>query len=152
MNLRSLASYLMTVDPKAFDMDEYYMAGEGIWQLHSLLKDGSLIRYECGTVACAVGHGPGAGVMPTLQDGSWPNYAARVFGANSDPARGEDTLVHTWCFHGQWADIDNTPDGAAKRITYMLKHGVPSFVDDDSPKLYAHVVVPLPALEEDEAA
>jgi hypothetical protein len=142
----------MTVDPEAFDMAEYYQFGKGIWPLTSLLRDSLLIRYECGTIACAVGHGPGAGIMPTLADETWPNYAERVFGAFSDPA--EDILVHAWCFDGIWSEHDNTPEGAAKRIIYMLDHGgVPSVGNEKKAMLlYAAVVVPLPELEQDEAA
>ena len=30
-----------------------------------------------------------------------------------------------WCFSSRWADIDNTPTGAALRIEWLLNHGLP---------------------------
>lgn len=30
-----------------------------------------------------------------------------------------------WCFSAYWEDLDNTPTGAAKRIRYLVKYGLP---------------------------
>lgn len=137
----------MTIDPKAFDMVEYYRFGQGLWQLASVLKEHGFVKYECGTVACAVGHGPGAGIAPMADDCTWQRYAARVFGAD----RLMDDIVHGWCFDGAWTVLDNSPTGAAQRIVYMLQHGVP---EDFTTAVYVYrdTHVPLPDLEEDEAA
>ena len=146
-NLRTLATHLMTIDPRAFDMSEYYRFGHGLWQLASVLKNEGFVKYECGTVACAVGHGPGAGISPIAEDCTWQRYAARVFGAD----RLDDDIVHVWCFDGAWSAMDNSPTGAAQRIIYMLEHGVP---EDFAKAVYVYrdTPVPLPELELEEAA
>ena len=37
----------------------------------------------------------------------------------------ENSPEFGWIFDGGWARWDNTPHGAAKRIDYLLEHGVP---------------------------
>lgn len=68
----------------------------------------------CGTIGCAVGHGPYAGI-PKLGTETWTQYTSRVFGVASL------TPAWEWMFAGIWAGIDNTPLGAAKRIWYYLE-------------------------------
>ncbi len=70
----------------------------------------------CGTVGCAVGHGPYAGIRK-FKNETWREYSNRVFGLDSEE--------WDWCFCGGWVYVDNTPKGAAKRIEYLLNHGVP---------------------------
>lgn len=83
---------------------------------------------DCGTVACAVGHGPAAG-LPAIEDDEgmgedWYDYSDRVFEL-TDPE-------WMWCFCGAWKATDNTHQGAAKRIRYMLEHGAPENADDQA--------------------
>jgi len=84
----------------------------------------------CGTVACAIGHGPAAGVAPQGGEG-WSDYTIRAFGDGENDTSDRDTRVgvYTWAFHEAWAHYDNTPLGAAQRIRYALKHGVPILWD-----------------------
>ncbi|MBD9544288.1 hypothetical protein IB276_33115 [Ensifer sp. ENS04] len=111
-NLLQLAAYLDIVAQDAFNMGSY-----------SLDEDGEKIDpnvSECGAVACAVGHAPNAGLPVLLSDGNdWVTYSRRVFGL----APGEEPWK--WCFAGSWEWRDNTPAGAAKRIRYLVEHGVP---------------------------
>lgn len=72
------------------------------------------IEWQCGTVGCAVGHGPAAGIAP-LPNESWPAYAERVFML--------DQRKWLWCFSPHWSHIDNTAVGAAARIRYLLHYG-----------------------------
>lgn len=146
VNLRKLASYLITIDPHSFSMDQYYKRGCGIFELGSLLYGDGFVKYECGTVACAVGHGPGAGIAPQRLDCSWARYSDRVFGATTM----DDDMVHRWCFDQTWESCDNSPTGAAQRIIYMLEYGIP---DDFENAIYAYrdVHVPLPPLEDEVA-
>lgn len=69
---------------------------------------------ECGTVACAAGHGPAAGIEKTVE--IWEHYIHINF-INDEYQR-----ELFWCFSGWWVDVDNTPKGAAKRIFYMLEN------------------------------
>lgn len=60
---------------------------------------------ECGTVGCAVGHGPYAGI-PKLPTENWVTYSERVFGISK-------ATEWSYCFSGAWSRYgrDNTPQG-----------------------------------------
>jgi hypothetical protein len=110
-NLAKLAAYLRTLpaDYRDFDMSTF-------------CRGGNIPRVvPCGTAACAVGHGPSAGVEPIAEDTSWLAYADRVFGADCD--------AHYWMFGGGWGERDNTVLGAAARIEHTLAHGCPIDAD-----------------------
>ena len=113
-NLLKLAAYLETLpdDYEQFDMSEYMMKQDGkYWEavyVHELPKN------DCGTVACAVGHGPAAGIR-VYGDIDWESYSDRVFGEFEDDYFGWDYM-----FSASWSCSDNTPKGAAARIrTYV---------------------------------
>lgn len=104
-NLKKLADYLLSGNLKAeFDMGMFSDRGS-----HSI---------SCGTVGCAVGHGPYAGI-PKDANETWYDYARIVF-------NGYDINLFDWLFGGEWYHYDNTPEGAGKRILYALKYGVPT--------------------------
>ena len=87
-------------------------------------QDLDTICYPCGTVACAAGHGPAAGIAVPEGVDDWNSYCHEVFDA--DPlGEAAQQSVYTWLFTGAWKDTDNTPQGAAKRIYYYLEHDVP---------------------------
>lgn len=103
-NLRILADYLESEELKAaFSMETYSEAG-------------AEYKPVCGSVGCAIGHGPYAGI-PKAAEEAWAEYTERVFDLDMNELR--------WCFSGLWAKYDNTPQGAAKRIRYLLEHGAP---------------------------
>ncbi len=107
-NLRKLAGYLMQPTLRAkFDMVDF--VGE-----ISCLEMSRLT--ECGTIGCAVGHGPYAGI-PKSKDEIWSFYSYRVFGLEDD--------YWDFCFSDIWGMVDNTPHGAAKRILVLLDSGLP---------------------------
>ena len=115
-NLAKLAAYLITlpVNYRNFSMIDYFITEHE--------NDGRLFPAEvgaltdCGSVACAVGHGPAAGVR--AKDGeTWSQYEDRVFGLSNKE--------WAWCFHNEWVYTDDTPHGAARRILHMLEYGVP---------------------------
>jgi hypothetical protein len=101
-NLAKLAAYLRGPLKARFDMSFLYWGHD-----------------ECGSVGCAVGHGPLAGIERRERE-QWVKYACRAFRAD-----GADFMVWHWCFDGFWWTFDNTPDGAADRIDYMLANGIP---------------------------
>lgn len=115
-NLLKLAAYLETlpVDSRKFDMSAFVHA-PGSW-LNFRPSDVPERYAECGTVACAAGHGPLAGIKPKDREG-WGEYVDRVFALSNDE--------FGWCFTGGWSAIDNTPHGAAARIRWMLDKGLP---------------------------
>jgi hypothetical protein len=112
-NLLKLAEYLEHLPPeREFDMstfaDRYDLIPFTLSVAH---------RLECGTIGCAVGHGPCAGIDPEPGE-EWTCYSDRVF-----VEHGSDEW--DWLFDMEWADVDNTPQGAAARIRYLLEHGLP---------------------------
>jgi hypothetical protein len=101
-NLRTLAEYLLSGDLEAdFDMRTY---GD-IESIHR--------SENCGSVGCAVGHGPYAGIPKRKEEG-WFWYAERVFGVY-------DSLLFQYLFSSEWKGYDNTPQGAANRILAFLE-------------------------------
>lgn len=111
-NLLKLAAYLETLpdDYEQFHMFEYMKDDEGfvLWQPQT-------VQPGCGTVACAVGHGPSAGIR-LYGDTNWDSYVDRVFGY----------LLHNgfeYMFGADWTYTDNTPKGAAARIRTYVELG-----------------------------
>jgi hypothetical protein len=108
-NLRKLAAYLLEGDLKAdFNM----------WKFSSHGKDEDE-ETDCGTVGCAAGHGPYAGIQK-LETEDWWQYTYRVFGFKATKDERWD-----WVFHGGWSHVDPSPQGAAKRILNLLENGLP---------------------------
>lgn len=110
-NLAKLAAYLRTLPAEYpdFAMDDFTATGERLAN-----------RAECGTAACAAGHGLHAGIA-ALPGETWMDYSERAFAPDDHSPSAWD-----WCFSGSWSDVDNTAHGAAARIEYMLACGVPA--------------------------
>lgn len=133
-NLEKLAAYLeaLPVTYEHFDMEGYASNIKLTDFDHVMYSDPSAATVTCGTVACAVGHGPAAGipllekhlvVIPSLTGGAayhdidWDDYSE-----NFAPTGDRDWA---WMFSSSWASIDNSPFGAAARIRYYLDRGMP---------------------------
>jgi hypothetical protein len=116
-NLLKLAAYLETLpdDYEQFDMTGYMMARDGHYWDSLEIEERS--KPVCGTVACAVGHGPAAGIR-LYGDHSWEDYSDRVFGEFEDTPSCWDYM-----FSSIWSEIDNTPKGAAARIRKYVALG-----------------------------
>lgn len=106
-NLNKLADYLAKKRSKN-DFDINVFCDENT----------SIYSTTCGTVGCAIGHGPYAGIKK-LKNEDWFEYSVRVFGFSSF------SQEWMWCFDSGWSNTDNTPTGAAKRIRYLLQRGLP---------------------------
>lgn len=108
--------------PEQFSMT-YYFDSPDIEELDdyapaALYRTADPVNH-CGTVACAVGWAPAAGVKLRKKDECWSSYCDRVFGFD------DFSNAFDWMFNGNWRWKDNTPQGAAKRITYFLNWGAP---------------------------
>lgn len=127
-NLAKLAIYLESLPPsyKHFDM-QGYAAHNGVCQLADsprilAAKKPNEFLANCGTVACAAGHGPAAGIKFARDEvgeqwALWSSYVGRVFGA------GEGSCDFDFLFASFWQDYDNHHYGAAARIRYFLATG-----------------------------
>jgi hypothetical protein len=80
----------------------------------------------CGTLGDVVGHGPYAGIEK-WENEDWLGYSSRCFIPLSfyDSWKLDITKEWAWCFSTDWHKVDNTPEGAAKRILILLEKGVP---------------------------
>lgn len=137
INLLKLSEYLWALpdDYKHFDMGIFFGLSndDTDWDsvdanikknFHTPYGYDASIYKHCGTAACAVGHGPNAGIISTQDDIDWNSYADRVFGCNAN-SYGE------FMFGGNWSQFDNTTKGAALRIWYVLMNGFPQFEEYD---------------------
>jgi hypothetical protein len=101
-NLRTLADYLLSGNLKAeFDMTAY---ADPKNYSHST---------ECGTVGCAIGHGPFAGIAKGEEE-EWEDYVNRAFGT-------DQYEIFMYLFDSEWKYFDNTPQGSANRILAFLE-------------------------------
>ena len=133
-NLRKLANFLLSLpeDYRHFDMETYYYNPDqsDSSEVGEMLAASHLLNSPCGTIACALGHGPAAGIPVHDFDEEWIDYCERAFGVNYIPwdehtnmsehvlAVTADPMIdpYEYMFGGHWADVDNTPHGAARRI------------------------------------
>lgn len=84
----------------------------------------SFVGYSsCGSVGCALGHGLYL-IEPRLRFESWENYYLRVYGLDVNDPQGD--AEWEWCFSEDWSMVDNSPEGAADRIEYLVEHGLPT--------------------------
>lgn len=115
-NLTTLAAYLRTLPANYpdFEMSDFVQDG-----------DNYFAHVACGTAACAIGHGPMAGIAPNVGE-EWFAYSERAFIPRPDDVEG-DTVEEpwNWCFASEWSSTDNTVHGAAARIEYLLENGCP---------------------------
>ncbi len=100
-NLKKLSSYLKGELKADFNMANYAAL---------------VYNTTCGSVGCAIGHGPYAGI-PKYKEEHWIDYSFRVFNISSND--------WYWCFSADWASTDNAALSAATRIDWLIEHGLP---------------------------
>ena len=140
-NLDKLATYLESLpdDYEHFDMSAYYsMAGDEM-DVYDIYDDNLHAPHSCGAVACAVGHGPAAGVPVPRGINSWFSYSLGSFGlalhgsSRNGQTRNESEAA-AFLFSERWAVFyQNKARHAAQRIRILLSKGEPpkcwSFTD-----------------------
>lgn len=119
-NLTKLSTYLaaLPIGYDHFNMDHYFVDGNRK-TADTPVTIAEVVPSACGAVACAVGHGPAAGIPISPKHTSWNVYSETVFDMATD------TLEWEWCFSDIWSEYDNTPQGAAHRINWLLQYGEP---------------------------
>jgi hypothetical protein len=127
-NLKQLADYLAALpeDYAHFDMRVYYWH-YGVCPAFGQVKAGVYDLHGCGSVACALGHGPAAGIEIPEDCEYWQDYID-LFTPVPDYAP-----IFQWCFDYDWKQVDNSHQGAAKRIYWLLEKGIP----EDGPEQMA---------------
>lgn len=117
-NLRKLAVYLLGLPKgyKHFYMGNFYEVGDREFQPNRV----TIPEMSCGAVACALGHGINAGIKCTKSIDDWIDYGNENFINHK-----KEYSKWQWCFSGNWEWTDNTPQGAGKRILWLLENGLP---------------------------
>ena len=107
-NLLKMADYIETVPQHRFDMKSYRYWDES--------------EPECSSVGCIIGH------CTILDNEDLP----RLWSGKIDFNEWSEKFIGTkeysawrYLFGGEWEHIDNTPEGAAKRIRYYVANGLP---------------------------
>lgn len=111
-NLQKMADHIRTVPQEMFDMDH--------WR-----EDDDFESVSCNSVGCAVGH-----CVHLDTENKIPRDPAKGTIYFSSWASGYTGLVSwgdefTWCFDSEWRKSDNTQEGAALRIEYLINKGLP---------------------------
>ena len=110
-NLQRMADYIRTIPQEKFDM--------GLW------RNGQEYEPECDSVGCVIGH---CTVLDAENIENFIGFRDRIdFAKWSQFFTGidADSAAWYWCFDGDWHYRDNTPEGAARRIEWLIKNGVP---------------------------
>lgn len=127
-NLKKLADYLEVLpqDYAHFDMGYYFDSPDSYledpWEISK--KD----YHTCGTVACAIGHSPLLFKCGNID--SWDDLAREKFGISVSSWMYDDT-EWDFLFSSSWSIVDNTAQGAGKRINWFLENGLPDEWDYD---------------------
>ena len=146
-NLEKLASYLENLpeDYQHFGMQTYVTPTDMAALKKYAENNGGV--HTCGTSACALGHGPAAGILFPDDDKFWERtQSAYLFDEKGTPQwvdgpfrlpnwdaycfefflpEDNNHELWSWCFGPSWSRIDDTPKGAAARIRYFLAKDVP---------------------------
>jgi hypothetical protein len=109
-NLQRMAEYIRSIPQNRFDMSVFR-------------EDDKDNGHECQSVGCAIGHCTALDTRPLPKDlGNSILYNTWLHGFTGIEMYTEE---YYWCFGQYWDLTDNTPEGAALRIEWMLKNGVP---------------------------
>jgi hypothetical protein len=131
--LEKLAAYLekLPTDYSHFGMATWLRATSGEDEVRYALHNGGVP--SCGTAACAVGHGPAAGILVPRsmitkdwwgeKSVDWHAYSERFLGKWEENRAAE--IYFDWLFGEVWSAYDNHHHGAAARIRYVLDNGAP---------------------------
>lgn len=117
-NLRKLSAFLKTVP----DNSEHFNMASFFWHpvVGVMYGDVTNDSYECGTVACAAGHGPAAGCGAKQRGESWWSYVNRTFFEYHQPGNKD---LFAYLFSDGWTHFPGreTARAAARRIDYVLR-------------------------------
>lgn len=120
-----MADYIRTVPQESFNM--------------AVFRSGLATSHECSSIGCVIGHCTVLDKNPLPIDNEVHLIDFDQWSINFTGLGMNDPEWH-WCFGGAWCEIDNTPTGAADRIEWLLKHGLPedwaTQLEGDKPLIY----------------
>lgn len=138
-NLRKMAKFILTIPEPKFDMSRFRAKPSRKGGI--LFLDDSEFTHECETIGCVLGHCTALDTEKNLNQYK-SAYCGFEYGAWSEEFTGIPVLSNDWdwCFSGVWVSVDNTREGASKRILYYLKNGLPrnweEQMDGSTPLIY----------------
>lgn len=126
-NLAILARRIRKIPQEMFTMEHFRTPSGKASQPENRTR-------ECTVPGCVLGHAPAFFPKKSLPRYTFDNaseadpvgtiwflkFAADTFGLFPG---GRD---FNWLFWGSWHKVDNTPEGAARRIEWLLEHGTPT--------------------------
>lgn len=115
-NLQKMSDYIRTIPIKKFNM-RIYRKGKG----------SKALTHECQSIGCVVGHCTVLDSKPLpLRNNAidFLNWSSDFTGIRFSKPEWD------WCFSALWVHRDNTPEGAALRIEWLLKNGLPEDLDE----------------------
>ena len=83
---------------------------------------------ECGSAGCTIGTCTVLDAENVIKNFTDPDGRIEFEAWSEDFTGllgGEYETEWAWCFHSKWKTADNTPTGAALRIEWLLKYGLP---------------------------
>jgi len=108
-NLSRMADYIETVPQDKFDVERF--------------RTGQIKYHECDSVGCVIGH------CTILDENPLPMSNSGNINFDEWSRNFTDLKPYSYAwkylFSLHWTAVDNTPTGAAKRIRYFIKNGLP---------------------------
>ncbi len=145
-NLRKVAMFIKDIPQDHFDMSIYRK------------NEQEEVTPECNTVGCTLGHATVLnkrlfnsikkrlnGELGRVSFSSiLSEWTEKWLGISGQV--GHDLDTWTFLFAWQWSRVDNTPQGAAKRILYYLENGLPTDGTRQmlgiNPLCYTDIIIP----------
>ncbi len=110
-NLQKMADYIRTIPEEKFDMRDYRSFDDKF-------------STECDSVACVIGHCTVLDKENILEN--FIKSSGNIcFTEWSYDFTGIMSNEWYWCFSSYWTDTDNTVEGAARRIEWLINNGLP---------------------------
>ncbi len=111
-NLLKMADYIETIPQEQFNMGTFRF-------------NDKCVNPECNSVGCIIGHCTILDAENVINNFMKPSNIIN-FQAWSEEFTGiKGNNTWEYLFSSEWLTSDNTPTGAAKRIRYVVEHGLP---------------------------
>jgi len=110
-NLQRMANYIRTIPQEQFDMSNY--------------RNVRSKTPECNSVGCVIGHCTILDKKLFEKHSKEAVYNQQFLYWSEDYTGLSPDSKWDWCFSAFWQKLDNTPEGAALRIEWLIEKGCP---------------------------